>query len=71
MTLMQTIEPAFKNNAPFRSRTSEINNTVIDILKILILLLWVHNMLEFSDNYFMTSGSLRNFYRNKMNDNAN
>ena len=29
------------------------------------------NLLEYTDNYSMTSGSLRNYYRDEINDDAN
>ena len=31
----------------------------------------MHNLLEHSNNYSITSGSLWNYYRNKVNDSAN
>ena len=31
----------------------------------------IYNLLEYSDNYYMTSGNLWNYYRNKINDDAN
>ena len=31
----------------------------------------MYNLLEYSDNYSVTSGSLRNHYRDKVNNNAN
>ena len=31
----------------------------------------IYNLLEYSDNYSMTSGSLRNYYRDEINDSAN
>ena len=31
----------------------------------------MNNMLEYSDNYFITSGSLQNYYRDKVNDDEN
>ena len=31
----------------------------------------MHNFLEFDDNYSMVSGGFWNYYRNKVNDNAN
>ena len=31
----------------------------------------VYNLLEYSDNYSMTSGSLWNYYRDEVNDAAN
>ena len=66
-------ENAFKINAPFRSRISKINNTLIDNAKDLYIVLSMYNLLEYSDNYSMTSGSLKNYYRvelSDVNDNA-
>ena len=31
----------------------------------------MYNLLEYSNNYFMTSGSLRNYYRDELNHDAN
>ena len=31
----------------------------------------MHNLLEYSDNYSMTSGSLCNYYRDEVNDEEN
>ena len=31
----------------------------------------LHNLLKYSDNYSMTSGSLWNYYRDEVNDNMN
>ena len=31
----------------------------------------IYNLLEYSDNYSMTSGSLWNYYRDEVNDDAN
>ena len=31
----------------------------------------MYNLLEYSDNYSMTSGSLWNYYRDEINDDAN
>ena len=51
----------FKNNAPFRSCISEINNTLIDNAEDLDTV-----MLEYIRNYSMTSGSVWNYYRDKI-----
>ena len=48
----------FKNNAPFRSYMSKINNTL-------------YNLLVYRDNYCITSGSLWNYYNDEINDAAN
>ena len=62
---------SFKNNAKFRSSISKINNTLIENAEDLDTVMLMNNFLEFSDNYFMTSGSLSNYYRDEVNDNAN
>ena len=61
----------FKNNAPFRSLISKINNTFIDNAEDLDIVMPMYNLLEYSDNYSMTSGSLWNYHRDQVNDNAN
>ena len=48
----------FKNNLPFRSCISKINNTFVDIEEDLDIILPKCNLLQYSDNYSMTSGSL-------------
>ena len=58
----------FKNIAPFRTSVSKINNTFIDSAEGLDMLMY--NLLEYSENYSMKSGSLWNFYRDKVNDYA-
>ena len=47
-----------KNNAPFRSCISKIDNTFIDIAEDLDIVIPMYNLLEYSDNYSMASGSL-------------
>ena len=61
----------FKNSAPFRSCISEINNTFIDNAEDLDIGVPMYNLLEYSNNYSMTSGSLWNYYRDEINDDAN
>ena len=61
----------FKNNAPFRSYISKISNTIIDSAEDLDIIMPMYNLLEHSDNYSMTSGSLWNYYKDKVNDAAN
>ena len=52
----------FKNNVPFRSCISKINNTLIDNAEDLDITIPIHNLLEYSDNYSITSDSLWNQY---------
>ena len=48
----------FKNNALFRSCKSKINNTFTKNAKDLDIDIPMYNLLDYSDNYSMTSGSL-------------
>ena len=48
----------FKNNTPFRSCIWKINNTFIDNAEDLDIVMPMYNLLEYSGNYSMTSGSL-------------
>ena len=51
----------FKNNAPFRSCISKlIISTLVDNAEDLDILLPMHNLLEYSDNYSMTPKRLWN-----------
>ena len=60
---------AFKNCAPFTNCISEINNTQIDNAKDIDIVLPMCNLIEYSDNYPKTSGSLWQYYRDEPNDN--
>ena len=60
-----------KNNAAFRSCTSEINNTFIDNAKVLDTAMLMCNFLKYSDNYSVTSESLWNYFSDEINDSAN
>ena len=62
---------AFKNNAPFRSCISKINNTFIDNAEDLDIARPIYNLLQYSDSYSMASGSLWNYYRDAINDDPN
>ena len=48
----------FKNCAPFTNCMSEINNTQIDNAKDIDILMPMYNLIEYSDNYAKTAGSL-------------
>ena len=60
---------AFKNCALFPSCISEINNTKIDNARDIDIVMPMYNLIEYNDNYSKTSGSLRQYYRDKPNDN--
>ena len=61
----------FKNNAPFGSCISKINNTFVDNAGDLDIVMLMYNMLEISDNYFMTSETWWNCYGDEVNDSGN
>ena len=48
----------FKNCAPFANCISEINNTKIDNAKDIDIVMPMYNLIEYSDNYAKTTGSL-------------
>ena len=60
-----------KNYTPFTNYISEINNTQIDDAKDIGIVMPVHNLIEYSDNYSKTSGSLWHYYRDEPFLNAN
>ena len=59
----------FKNCAPFTKCISKINNTDIDIAKNINIAMPMYNLIEYSDNYSKTSGSLYQYYKDELNDN--
>ena len=48
---------AFKNNIPFISCISKINNTLIDNAEDLDIVISVYNLIEYNKNYSKTTGS--------------
>ena len=61
----------FKNCQSFTECISEINNTQIDNAKYIDIVMPMHNLIEYSDNYLKTSRSLWQYYRDDPNDNLN
>ena len=55
----------FKNNAPFISCVSKINNTLIDNAEDLVMPMY--NLIEYCKNSSKTTGSLWNYYRDEPN----
>ena len=49
---------AFKNCAPFINCISEINSTQVDNAKDIDIIMPMYNLIEYSDNYAKTTGSL-------------
>ena len=48
---------------------SEISNTETDNAKDIDIVMPMYNLIEYSDNYSKTSGSLWQYYKDKSNDN--
>ena len=61
----------FKNCAPFTNCISEINNTQIDIAKDIDIVMPMYNLIEYSDNYAKTTGSLWQYCKDIPARNAN
>ena len=64
---------AFQSNAPFRSCISKsciskINSTLTDNAEDLDIVMPMYNLLEYSQNYSMASGSLWNYYTDETDD---
>ena len=60
-----------KNNAPFVSCMTKINNEFIEDADDLDIAMPMHNLLEYSKNYGKTIGSLYNYYRDELSDDNN
>ena len=65
--MCMTKKLAFKNNAPFVSCISKINNTLINNAEDLDILMPMYNLLEYSKNYSKTTGSFCSYYRDEPN----
>ena len=59
----------FKNCAPFTKCISRINNTDIDTAQDITIVMPMYNLIECSDNYSKTSGSLWQYCKDEPNDN--
>ena len=53
----------FKNCAPFIRCISKINNTEIDNAQYIDIVMSMDNLIEHSDNYSKTSGSLWQYFK--------
>ena len=60
-----------KNNAPFVSCMTKINNVFIEDADDLDIIMPMYSLLEYSKNYRKTIGSLYNYYRDKLSDDNN
>ena len=59
-----------KNNAPFISCITRINGELIEDPDDLDIVMSMYNLLEYSKNYRKTIGSLYNYYRDELSDDA-
>ena len=59
-----------KNNAPFVSCITRINGELIEDANDLDIVMSMYNLLEYSKNYRKTIGSLYNYYRDELSDDA-
>ena len=59
-----------KNNAPFVSFITRINGELIEDADDLDIVMSMYNLLEYSANYRKTIGSLYNYYRDELSDDA-
>ena len=64
---------AFKNCAPFEKCSTEIDGTLVDEANFINITMpmYMYNLIEYSDNYSDTSGSLWGFKRDDITNNAN
>ena len=62
---------AFKNCAPFKDCRTEINDTFVDYADFINITMPMYNLIEYSDNYSDTSGSLWDFKRDEIDNNGN
>ena len=57
---------AFKNCSPFNKCRTEINGTFVDEADFINIAMPMYNLIEYSDNYSDTSGSLWQFKRDEI-----
>ena len=58
----------FKNCAPFSACTTKINDVFADKANHIYIAMPMYNLIEYSDNYSDTSGSLWQFKRDEVTD---
>ena len=60
----------FKNCAPFKKCRTEVNEIFVDDVQHINIAMPMYNLIEYSDNYSDTSGSLWGFKRDEVVNNA-
>ena len=69
--LAAATQAAFKNCAPIENCATEINDTFAGKANFINIAMPIYNLIEYSDNYSDTSGSLWGFKRDDITNNAN
>ena len=65
---MKYLEEILRNNAPFVSHMTKINNEFTEDADDLDIVMLMYNLLEYSKSYRKNIGSLNNYYRDELND---
>ena len=63
-------EVVFKNCAPFKKCSTEIDGSLVDEGDFINITVPIYNSIEYSDNYSDTSGSLWDFKKDEIDNNA-
>ena len=69
-TLTAATQVVFRNCAPFKDCRTDINDTFVDQANFIDITMPIYNLIEYSDNYSDTSGSLWNFKIDETDNNA-
>ena len=64
--IARAMQVVFKNCAPFKKCRTEINETFVDETEHINIAMPMYNLIEYSDNYSDTSGSLWQFKRDEI-----
>ena len=70
LALGEIAQVAFKNCAPFKKCRTEINATFVNETDFIDIIMLMYNLIQYSDNYPDTSGSLWQFQRDEIVNNA-
>ena len=68
--LAAATQVAFKNYAPFKDCRTGINDTFVDYVDFINIVMPMYNLIRYSDNYSDSSGSLWGFKRDEVVNNA-
>ena len=70
LPLTAATQVAFKNCATFEKCSTEIDGTLVDEANFINITTPMYNLIEYSDNYSDTSGSLWGFKSDEIDNNA-